>query len=147
MASTLVLRAPRPDDATALAVLADELGYPTEPDTLAQRLEGVAANDDAAVFVAAGADDLPLGWVHVELVRTLVAPLTAQIMGLVVADAARGRGIGAELLHRAEAWAADHGCRNMLVGTRVTRERAHRFYAREGYTVQKTSYFLARVLP
>jgi hypothetical protein len=34
----------------------------------------------------------------------------------------------------------------MVVATRITRERAHRFYAREGYAVNKTSYFLDKPL-
>jgi GNAT superfamily N-acetyltransferase len=106
----------------------------------------VDAREDAAVLVAAEADDRPVGWIHVEVRHTLVAPLAAQIMGLVVDDTARSRGIGRELLHSAEAWAAARACRRMLVGTRVTRERAHRFYQREGYAVEKTSYFFGKKL-
>jgi len=106
----------------------------------------VAANDQAAVLVAADAEDRPIGWIHVEVRRTLVAPLSAQVMGLVVDDAVRSGGIGRELLRSAEAWAAARGCRRMLVGTRVTRERAHRFYEREGYAVEKTSYFFEKEL-
>jgi len=34
----------------------------------------------------------------------------------------------------------------MLVGTRVTRQRAHRFYEREGYAVAKTSHFFEKEL-
>jgi GNAT superfamily N-acetyltransferase len=106
----------------------------------------VRANDQAAVLVAADAEDRPIGWIHVEVRRTLVAPLSAQVMGLVVDDAVRSGGIGRELLRSAEAWAAARGCRRMLVGTRVTRERAHRFYEREGYAVEKTSYFFEKEL-
>jgi GNAT superfamily N-acetyltransferase len=106
----------------------------------------VGANDQAAVLVAADAEDRPIGWIHVEVRRTLVAPLSAQVMGLVVDDAVRSGGIGRELLRSAEAWAAARGCRRMLVGTRVTRERAHRFYEREGYAVEKTSYFFEKEL-
>jgi hypothetical protein len=34
----------------------------------------------------------------------------------------------------------------MVVATRITRERAHGFYAREGYAISKTSYFLDKTL-
>ena len=34
----------------------------------------------------------------------------------------------------------------MVIATRLTRERAHAFYTREGYTVSKTSYFLTKAL-
>jgi GNAT superfamily N-acetyltransferase len=129
-----------------LAALAEQLGYPVGTDELAERLAAVAANDHAQVMVAADADDRPIGWIHVEVKRTLVAPLSAQVTGLVVDDAARSGGIGRELLRSAETWAAARGCGRMLVGTRVTRERAHRFYQREGYAVQKTSYFFEKEL-
>jgi GNAT superfamily N-acetyltransferase len=115
-------------------------------DELAERLSDVRGNNQAAVLVAADAADRPLGWIHVELRSTLVAPLCAQVMGLVVDDSVRSRGIGRELLRSAEVWAAARGCRRMLVGTRVTRERAHRFYEREGYAVEKTSYFFGKEL-
>ena len=117
-----------------------------ETDELSARLGTVSSNEHAAVLVAADADDRPVGWIHVELRRTLVAPLSAQVMGLVVDDAARSGGVGRELLRSAETWAVERGCRRMLVGTRVTRERAHRFYQREGYAVEKTSYFFEKEL-
>jgi GNAT superfamily N-acetyltransferase len=50
------------------------------------------------------------------------------------------------LLAAAEAWARARGCKRLVVATRVTREQAHRFYAREGYEVAKTSYFLTKAL-
>jgi GNAT superfamily N-acetyltransferase len=78
--------------------------------------------------------------------RSLVEPLSALIMGLVVGEGHRSTRIGARLLDAAERWARAHGCRQMVVATRITRERAHRFYAREGYSVAKTSYFLTKAL-
>jgi GNAT superfamily N-acetyltransferase len=50
------------------------------------------------------------------------------------------------LLEAAERWARARGCRRLVVATRITRERAHRFYAREGYEVNKTSYVLTKPL-
>ncbi len=98
------------------------------------------------MLVAIDEAGLPLAWGHVELRETLVEPLSALVVGLVVADASRSAGIGRRLLVAMEAWAQSRGCRRIVVGTRVTRERAHRFYAREGYAVSKTSYFLAKDL-
>jgi GNAT superfamily N-acetyltransferase len=144
--AALAIRPPRNDDAAALAELSGQLGYSTTAAELEGRLAVVAGNDHAAVLVATDAANRPIGWVHVELKRTLVAPLTAQIMGLVVDAESRSAGIGRELLRAAEEWVAGRGCRHMLVGTRITRERAHRFYAREGYTLVKTSLFFEKAL-
>jgi GNAT superfamily N-acetyltransferase len=139
------LRPPLPSDATALAALAGELGYPTSPEELLGRLAAIHPTD-AAVIVSTDADDQPTGWCHVEMRRTLVEPLSALIMGLVIGEGHRSAGIGVELLGAAERWARARGCRQMVVSTRITRERAHRFYAREGYTVSKTSYLLSKAL-
>ena len=144
--ATRVVRPPNDSDAPVLADLATQLGYPVGTDALRKRLVDVAANDQAAVLVASDETDRPIGWIHVELKRTLVAPLTAQVMGLVVDEGARNGGVGRDLLQAAEAWAAARGCRQVLVGTRVTRGRAHRFYVREGYTLQKTSHFFEKAI-
>ncbi|HEY8771804.1 MAG TPA: GNAT family N-acetyltransferase [Candidatus Limnocylindria bacterium] len=139
------IRPPLPSDAPALAELAEELGYPTSEEEMLVRLASLHPTD-AALMVSTDADDLATGWCHVEMHRTLVEPLSALIVGLVVGDGHRSAGIGAELLAAAERWARARGCRQLVVATRITRERAHRFYAREGFAVSKTSYFLTKPL-
>ncbi|HEX6139312.1 MAG TPA: GNAT family N-acetyltransferase [Candidatus Limnocylindria bacterium] len=143
---TRPVRAPRGSDAAALAELSRQLGYEVGDDEAGERLQAVTANGDAALLVATDDGDRPIGWVHVELKRSLLAPLSAQVMGLVVDERFRNDGIGRDLLVAAEAWAVERGCVAMLVGSRVTRERAHRFYQREGYEIQKTSYFFHKPL-
>jgi len=145
MAEAVRVRPPLPGDAPALAALAGELGYPTSPEVLLGRLAALHPTD-AAVIVSTDADDVPTGWCHVEMRRTLVEPMSALIVGLVIGEGHRSAGIGAVLLGAAEAWARARGCQRLVVATRITRERAHQFYAREGYEVSKTSYFLTKSL-
>jgi GNAT superfamily N-acetyltransferase len=78
------------------------------------------------------------GWLHIAQTAHLTADPAAEILGLVVADSARGGGIGADLVRAAEAWAHGHGCDELRVRSRVERERAHRFYERAGYARVKT---------
>jgi GNAT superfamily N-acetyltransferase len=145
MPNAVRIRPPLPADAPALAALAGELGYPTSAESLLGRLAAVHPTD-AAVIVSSDANDVPTGWCHVEMRRTLVEPVSAMILGLVIGEEHRSAGIGAALLAAAEAWARARGCQRLVVATRVTRERAHQFYAREGYEVSKTSYFLTKAL-
>ena len=145
MAVGVRVRPPLPTDAPALAALAGELGYPTSAEALLGRLAALHPTD-AAVIISTDADDMPTGWCHVEMRRTLVEPMSALIVGLVIGEGHRSAGIGAVLLGAAEAWARARGCERLVVATRITRERAHRFYAREGYEVSKTSYFLTKSL-
>ena len=77
---------------------------------------------------------------HVALVTSLESGLRANIGGLVVDEAHRSSGVGAELLAAAEAWARERAATKMVVRSRVTREGAHRFYEREGYVLVKTSH-------
>ncbi|HKO34366.1 MAG TPA: GNAT family N-acetyltransferase [Candidatus Limnocylindria bacterium] len=146
MAVTVAVRAPRDRDVDAMADQAGQLGYPVQPDELRRRLAAVTAKDDAAVLVATDPQDRAIGWLHVELKRTLVAPLTAQIIALIVDERVRGGGVGRELVAAADAWALACGCQRLMVATRVTRERAHRFYLREGFSLDKTSHIFERPL-
>ena len=137
----------RVEDSEAIAHLASQLGYPSSPDEVADRVGRlVAVPEREALLAAVAADDVPVGWAHVEIRDTLVAPRQAQLMGLVVGNGERGQGIGRQLLLAAEAWAASRGCEVLIVATRVTRGDAHRFYRREGYALNKTSHLFNKAL-
>lgn len=145
---SIVIRRMAPSDAEAVAEQAGQLGYPTAPEAIAERMARITAHAEAdALLVAVDEADRPMGWAHVEVRDTLVAPHAAQLMALVVADGARNRGVGRDLLAAAETWASERGCERLLVATRVTREDAHRFYRREGYEIDKTSHIFEKPLP
>ena len=93
MAEGVRVRPPLPADAPALAALAGELGYPTTAEELLGRLAALDPTD-AAVIVSTDADDVPTGWCHVEMRRTLVEPISALILGLVVGEGHQSAGIG-----------------------------------------------------
>ena len=128
----VVVREATDGDADALASLSTQLGYPADTATMRGRLHRVQSQGIGCVFVAV-ADDEVVGWTHVvERFHLEDAPF-AEIAGLVVDERARSTGVGASLLRAAEAWARDHGFERMRVRSNVIRERAHRFYDREGY--------------
>lgn len=131
------IRPARGDDVAALAELSTQLGYPADADTLRLRLTGVRDQGVGEIFVAADAQDRVLGWTHVVPRLHLEESPFAELAGLVVGDGARGAGVGAVLLHAAEQWARQHGFTHFRVRSNVVRERAHRFYLREGYVERK----------
>jgi GNAT superfamily N-acetyltransferase len=141
----LSIRGMDPRDVETIAALNGELGYPSTVGQVDERLSALAHSASDALFVAEDGGRV-VGWVHVALKLSLVEVPSAQVMGLVVGEGQRGGGIGRQLLRRAEAWAAERGVRRMLVASRTTRERAHRFYEREGYVVLKRSYFFEKQL-
>jgi GNAT superfamily N-acetyltransferase len=129
-----------------VAVLATQLGYPTDTDTARARIAALLERSEHAALVAVGDEDVPLGWIHVERAHSLAEDGQVLITGLVVDEAHRSDGIGAELLAAADAWARAQGATSMVVRTRTTRHAAHRFYEREGYRLVKESRVYAKPL-
>ena len=133
-------------DVGPMARLTTQLGYPVEPQTLGERLAGVRTRMADEVFVAVDENDGPIAWVHVALLATLEASDLAGINGLVVDEGHRSGGIGAALVDAAERWARDRGATAILVRSRSTRVRAHRFYERLGYVEVKRSHVFEKPL-
>jgi predicted N-acetyltransferase YhbS len=134
-----------PADAPRVAELAGQLGYPSSAQEVADRFRELGGRSTDVVLVATVGTNV-IGWIHVTRVASLAASDVALIGGLVVDEAHRSDGIGSQLLGSAEAWAREHGARTMTVSSRVTREGAHRFYAREGYELSKTSHVFVKPL-
>ncbi len=97
------VRTARIEDASALAALSGQLGYPVEGGEMVDRLARVRAQRFGEVFVGLAEGEAGvLGWTHVVPRLQLEEPPFAELAGLVVADSARGAGIGAALLAAAE---------------------------------------------
>jgi GNAT superfamily N-acetyltransferase len=127
-------------DARAVAALTAELGYPADEAEMAERIAAILARpDDHALLVALDGARTAIGWIHVAITDTLETERMATIAGLVVAERVRNGGIGRELLAAGQAWAHERGIATMQVRSRTSRERAHRFYERDGYERVKTS--------
>jgi GNAT superfamily N-acetyltransferase len=140
------IRAARTYDAPAIAELGGQLGYAANRQQVATRLAGIESERSSRVLVAEDAAGRVVGWLHVAARTQLTEESCAEILGLVVDESARGVGIGAALIRAAEAWARAEGCMRMRVRSRETRERAHRFYEREGYARNKVQVVLHKAL-
>ncbi|MET0230253.1 MAG: GNAT family N-acetyltransferase [Rhodanobacteraceae bacterium] len=143
---TTTIRAARTYDAPAIAELGGQLGYAANRQQIATRLAGIESERSSRVLVAEDATGSVIGWLHVASRTQLTEDACAEILGLVVDESARGAGIGAALIRAAEAWARAEGCTRMRVRSRETRERAHRFYEREGYERNKVQLVLHKAL-
>jgi len=138
----IVVRAFSFEDLDAVAELMAELGYPASRAQMRNRMEAMSADPMYATLVAeldgevAGMAGLRLlyGYEHDHPV--------AQISALVTKAAYRGRGIGKELIRRAEQWAKERGAAAIVLtsGNRPEREAAHRFYRYMGFSVTGQRY-------
>lgn len=131
-------------DLPALVRLTAELGYASAPEAVARRLELILANPAHAVFVTETAGAGVVGWLHVGINPLLESDPRAEIYGLVIDPEHRHRGLGAQLVAQAVAWAEARGLTGLRVRSNVKREDAHRFYRREGFAVTKTQVVLDR---
>src|SRR6266436_4315757 len=134
----LKIRRAKSADAQQIAALCGQLGYPATAAQMRARLRRIAPASQNAVFVADSKKDGLIGWLHVSKEPLLESEMRAEVNGLVVAEGQRSLGAGAQLLAAAEDWARKHGCKNMSVRSNVIRERAHKFYERNGYEHYKT---------
>jgi GNAT superfamily N-acetyltransferase len=140
------IRAARTYDAPAIAELGGQLGYAATRQQIASRLAGIEAEPTSRVLVAEDASGRVVGWLHVATRTQLTEDSCAEILGLIVDESARGGGIGMALVRAAEGWARAAGCTRVRVRSRDTRERAHRFYEREGFERNKVQLVLHKPL-
>ena len=131
-AESLEIRDARPDDAPAMAVLLDQLGYPAPAATIAARLGAYRDAGEVALVAARGADVVGLATVHVTPVLHRPTPVGRLTM-LVIAEHERGRGVGRALVEAAERAVAARGCALIEVTSNRARTDAHAFYERLGY--------------
>ncbi|TCO62820.1 GNAT family N-acetyltransferase [Actinocrispum wychmicini] len=132
-------------DAAAVNELLHQLGYPQGgTETTATRIQTWGDDPASAAYVAEAGGDL-LGLVAVHVCPFFErAGSWGRIVALVVAEQARGQGVGGQLVKAAEVFATGRGCVRMEVTSADRREDAHEFYRRRGYIAQtgRSSRFL-----
>ena len=132
----LLIREADPADVGALAPLLGQLGYPVDAAVLVKRMQRMLSRDDEIILVAEGAPPARsakgLLALHIFPVLAYDADV-AMIMALVVAEGARGLGVGRALVERSEAIARERGASRLLVTTHLRRADAHAFYERLGF--------------
>ena len=128
-------------DAPVLAELSGELGYPAEPGEIERRLAALPPDDDVWVATVEG---VVVGWIHCSLRRSLVVEPGIEILGNVVGERWRGRGVGRTLMAAAERTASDRGVSVVRLRSGSHRDDAHAFYRAIGYREQKTQRVFVR---
>ena len=141
ISGTVTIRDASAGDAEPIARLSGQLGYPEQGGRLGKRLSALLGSSLDAVYVAE-VDGSVVGWIHVFASVRIESAARAEIGGLVVDEAYRGKGIGERLVREVETWAIQHGLAHIRVRTRATRTEAHGFYAREGFERTKLQHVL-----
>jgi GNAT superfamily N-acetyltransferase len=132
-------------DASAIARLATELGYPTSAEQIGARLDALLPSESHFIAVAE-IDSGVVGWVAAEDRMLLESGRRAELVGLVVAANTRRSGVGKALVREAESWARQRGLATIGVRSNVVRLESHPFYESLGYTRSKTQHAYSKRL-
>jgi GNAT superfamily N-acetyltransferase len=133
------IRAARAEDFPSILSLLGQLSDAMEtpvaalPERVAANIQRFMQAPDHAVFVAERRGGV-LGLISLNIRHTLLNPRpVALIDELVVADSARGMGIGRRLVAEASRHARQHGCGELEVGTERANTAAQTFYRECGF--------------
>jgi predicted N-acetyltransferase YhbS len=129
----LALRAPRAADASRIARLLGQFGYPSDAADVGSRLARMVANPATHALVAtADRTVLGIGAIHFIDILEGDRPLAALVL-LIVDEPHRGRGVGSALVAALEREAEARGSFGVSVHSGKQRVGAHAFYRRLGY--------------
>lgn len=99
------------------------------------RTARLLADEDVALFTARSPEGQVVGVASVYLdILSVRFGRRASIEDLAVHPEWRSRGVGADLLAAAKAWAQERGADYLFLESGVARTEAHRFYLRHGAT-------------
>ncbi|MGY1855289.1 N-acetyltransferase family protein [Modestobacter sp. SYSU DS0290] len=150
----VTVRPAEPADHPALRALAGELATGVaiwRPEAAARTAaEGWVAEacrgsgDDRALLVACDPDGRVLGFAGVAEQRHFTGQVDAYLGELVVAPAARRRGVAVQLVRAAEHWAGSRGLGRLTLETGAANAAARELYSRLGYREEQVT--LTRVL-
>jgi GNAT superfamily N-acetyltransferase len=143
---SLTVRGIAPADAPAIAALSGQLGYGATIEEMKERIAALPHPHDRHIALVACLGDEVVGWIEAEGTHHLQSPPHTLITGLVVKDGVRSLGIGRRLCAEIEEWSRLNGISIVRVTSRSTRERAHRFYLRDGFSQTKISHVFEKVL-
>jgi GNAT superfamily N-acetyltransferase len=143
---TCEIRPAQPLDSAQIAKLSTQLGYPSNPNETARRLAEIQHSNESCIFVAQLTGGEIAGWIGMFVFRSIADEPRVEISGLIVDERVRSQGIGEKLLHRAEQWAREKGCRTIGLRCNVIRDRAHAFYECHGYEHVKTQKSFRKIM-
>jgi GNAT superfamily N-acetyltransferase len=124
-------------DAAGIAGLTAQLGYTADPEATSRRLARINGREDHLVVVAV-LEGRIVGWLHAHAFDALESGFRAEIVGMVVSEGCRRRGVGRCLVRRAEQWALATGAGVLVVRSNMKRVESHSFYPALGFSASKT---------
>ncbi len=116
--------------------LNQELGYFYPMEKVKERIAYITENTKDIILVAEQ-DGEVIGYIHGSLYELLYFDSLINILGFVVKEKYRNKGVGSLLLNSLERWAKENGYSGVRLVSGSERLDAHRFYQKRGYVYIK----------
>ncbi|WP_432451878.1 MULTISPECIES: GNAT family N-acetyltransferase [unclassified Agarivorans] len=140
------IRPIREEDASAVAKLAEQLGYHPTAQTVLPNIHAILENPAHQSFVYLNEQEQVIGWVHVYVALRLGSLPFAEISGMAVDLNYQKQGIGRHLVKQCRHWANSRGVGEIRVRCDTTREQANQFYQHIGFKHRKSQHVFVRDL-
>jgi GNAT superfamily N-acetyltransferase len=146
-AQPIVVRAAKEADFPAVCALLAELGRPEVTPTSEDAVRSIylrhIAEPGSAALIAER-EGRAIGFIALHIRERLSQSRPeAWVPDLIVTATEHGRGAAQALVTRAIEIAREHGCYRLALESHYHRQRAHRFYEREGFTDAGKCFYIA----
>ncbi len=130
-------------DIEAIALLMDDLGYPTSVSEMQIKLNNIFVHPDYRTILAVLHNEI-VGFSG--LMRGFSFERSGKyvrIISFVVKKTVRNKGVGKLLIKASEEWALEQGADSVVIssGNRDERKAAHVFYQKCGYVIKSSGFF------
>ncbi len=133
----------RPEDASRVADLLHQLGYPVSEADAAVRI--ALYSQSSYQLLIAKIDDITVGFIALHIYEVLHLPAPdGRITSLCIDEKVRRTGVGTALLTRAENFFREKGCYKIVLNSNLKRADTHQYYLNRGY--QFTSKHFAKII-
>jgi len=121
-----------PKDATGLAVLLSQLGYPTQE---SQAIDKIKTHQETGYKLLVAKDDVEiLGFIALHIYHAIhLSGMVGRITAFCVDETVRNTGVGNMLLLAAEEFFNHQDCMKIEVTSNLRRTQTHAYYLKRGY--------------
>lgn len=143
----MTIRLAAMEDLPAVYALLCDLEHCQLPGEVFREVYAQNLSQPSVRYLVAEEEGRVQGFISLRMDRPLHhAQLVGEIQELIVDEAARGRGVGALLLKKAQSLAAEAGCVQLELSSNFARTRAHAFYERHGWVKDHYSFTYKRLM-
>ena len=125
-------------DYNEIQKLSTNLGFALPKEVVKENIKSVLADGQDKIFAEVDSKDNVIGYIQIAPLRPIYFKPLIDIIGMVVDEKHRRKGIGRNLINAAKDWAVRNGFEGIRAVTQIKRMEAHNFYSSVGFNYIKT---------